>query len=62
MTETTRETAERVLLELRELNHGGPGDPELEHSRADELLCEMLTTLGYEQIVSAWHEVDKWYA
>jgi len=60
MSETTRDIAERVLQELRELKTGG--DTELGHSRADELLCEMLTTLGYEQIVAAWHEVDKWYA
>lgn len=57
---STRETAERILAELRELESGG--DPELEHSRADDLLCEMLAVLGYDEIVEAWHKVAKWYA
>ena len=38
------------------------GDPEAEHVRADELLCELLKQLGYEKTVTAFEKVFKWYA
>lgn len=37
-------------------------DTERAHSEADETLCDVLTSLGYEEIVEAWRKVDKWYA
>jgi len=37
-------------------------DVESDHSRADEVLCEFLLDLGYEDIVAAFKRVDKWYA
>lgn len=57
---STREIAERILTEMKELE--GPGDAEACHSMADALLCEMLVILGYDEIVEAWNKVDKWYA
>jgi hypothetical protein len=38
------------------------GDTEVAHSRADEILCELLRSLGYDRTVNAWDAVDKWYA
>lgn len=38
------------------------GDAEADHSRADDLLCELLAELGYQEVVEAWRKVDKWYA
>lgn len=38
------------------------GDTEYAHSRADELLCELLEDLGYGKIVELYSDVDKWYA
>jgi len=38
------------------------GDTELAHSSADDVLCELLQTLGYSDVVEAWGKVDKWYA
>lgn len=35
---------------------------EYAHSRADELLCELLEDLGYGKIVELYSDVDKWYA
>lgn len=37
-------------------------DIEEGHGRADDILCELLTTLGYADVVAAWQKVDKWYA
>ena len=37
-------------------------DPESAHIDADHLLCELLTKLGYENLVQKYDEVTKWYA
>jgi hypothetical protein len=44
--------AEMNLLE------GGEED----HIRADEILCEVLEKLGYNELVQAYAKVKKWYA
>lgn len=38
------------------------GDLEGCHQRADNVLCELLATLGYPDVVAAWEKVDKWYS
>jgi hypothetical protein len=39
------------------------GDPEEAHIKADEILCEFLSSLGHADVVEAWNEVSpKWYA
>ena len=40
----------------------GTNDPETAHYQADELLCELLTELGYAGVVSRYRSVEKWYA
>lgn len=52
-----REEAIRILQELR-----GNGDTEAAHGAADEVLCKLLSSLGYQDVVDAWEKVDKWYA
>ena len=37
-------------------------DTECAHADADDLLCELLTKLGYKDLVEKYHEVHKWYA
>lgn len=37
-------------------------DPEAGHARADDLMEEVLTKLGYAEMVSAYRAIDKWYA
>lgn len=50
------EFAEKIQYECQH------GDTEGAHGRADEILCELLTKLGYTKTVNAWESVDKWYA
>lgn len=38
--------------------YGGEED----HIRADEILCEVLEKLGYNELVQAFNKVKKWYA
>lgn len=37
-------------------------DHEVAHITADNILCEILNTLGYSDIVEAFNEIFKWYA
>jgi len=37
-------------------------DTEIAHHEADSVLCDLLTELGYAEVVAAYHNVDKWYA
>lgn len=45
-------------LKLQQLSD----DPEVAHSIADDILCELLKSLGYEDVVIEWEQIDKWYA
>jgi hypothetical protein len=59
MTEDQRqEFIDRLKICVR----GDHGDNEDNHIRADEVLCDILDLLGYEDLVSLWHKVGKWYA
>lgn len=51
---------EAVLAELQELEWSG--DEEQAHVRADEILCEVLARLGYEDVAAAFKGVPRWYA
>lgn len=37
-------------------------DCELAHEEADDLLCEILESLGYKEVVKAYDDIEKWYA
>lgn len=52
-----RETALARLKECAESL-----DAELAHGTADEVLCDLLRSLGYDDVVDVWETVDKWYA
>lgn len=38
------------------------GDIEVAHLDADDILCDVLTQLGYKELVDLYKKVDKWYA
>ena len=52
-----KETAIKRLKKLQD-----SGDTEAAHAGADETLCELLSELGYSDVVAEYHKVDKWYA
>ena len=52
-------TREEALRELREDCQNL--DPEAAHARADRVLIDLLTCLGYDDVVAGWDKVHKWY-
>lgn len=53
-------TEQEAIQEIENKCHSG--DKEMDHSRADEVLCDFLKSLGFFDLVEAWEKVDKWYA
>ena len=53
-------TREETIKRLREA--AADFDTEAAHGIADDILCELLTSLGYGDVVEAWNKVEKWYA
>jgi len=49
--------AQAELLKLAECGC----DPEADHGRADDILCELLTIMGAEDVVKAFSAVNKYY-
>lgn len=37
-------------------------DTEAEHSNADDILCELLKSLGYRKLIKLYKDIYKWYA
>lgn len=37
-------------------------DIEIAHSDADDVLCDLLTELGYGDIVNEYKKIERWYA
>ena len=52
-----RENFLRKMVELQSDNDG-----ELAHIVADRLLCDLLTDLGYGDLVKEYDKIGKWYA
>jgi len=38
------------------------GDTETGHGDADDLLCDLLRELGYNELVDKYNDVAKWYS
>lgn len=53
-------TREEAIEKLKVLQNSG--DTVAAHSDADDVLCDLLTALGYGDVVVEWGKVDKWYA
>lgn len=51
--------ANRMLVIRQEL---GSRDEEWCHSKMDNLLCELLIELGYEEGIKIYQAQEKWYA
>jgi len=49
------ETAERLARWIG-------ADEEIGHGKADEIVIELLRSLGYVKTVEAYNKIDKWYS
>lgn len=58
----TKEEKNYYLNEMRTLVKMSKHDPEEAHYRADNILCEILDDLGYDEIVDIFNNIEKWYA
>jgi hypothetical protein len=57
METTDRQAALDRLIALQSSE-----DPEAAHSEADDVLCGLLKSLGYADVVAEWEKVERWYA
>lgn len=53
-------TREDAIFALKALQTSS--DIEAEHGSADEVLCALLISLGYQDVIDEWEKVEKWYA
>ena len=54
--DTPKEFAEKMY------QLAGSGDEEADHVKADELMCQLLTSLGYGEGIKIFRDMDKWYS
>ncbi len=54
------EMIQDIISKLKALqsNH----DIEAAHSQADKILCDLLNSLGYDDVVKEFENLEKWYA
>jgi len=57
-------TIEQLAVAMQEIADRDEHDAEIDHSDADDLLCDAVMLLGPEgkRMVELWAELDKWYA
>ncbi len=58
----TREDALRQFAIKQLIDCKNNGDTEGAHIDADEILCGLLSSLGYSDVVAEWNKIKKWYA
>ena len=52
-------TKEEAIAKLKEASKL---DTERAHYNADKILCELLNSLGYQDVVEVYNNIYKWYA
>lgn len=53
---------EEAIKKLKELQNTDEWDVEQAHIEADNILCELLKTLGYSDVVEEWAKREKFFA
>ena len=53
-------TREEAIMKLRQCQSNF--DTEIAHVDADGVLTDLLTELGYQDVVDEFEKVEKWYA
>lgn len=51
-------TKEEAIVKLKEASKLNTEDA---HYTADEILCELLNSLGYQDVTEAYDYIHKWY-
>lgn len=64
MSQRVRERPRMTPQEFRKkmLECDASGDTEAAHGEADELMCDLLESMGYGDGVEVYREMNKWYA
>ena len=62
MNETKIMTPDEFANKLKAIEEEYGGDWEVAHVRADDLICELLRSLGYSDGADVFDEMGKWYA
>lgn len=55
-------TREDALQALQKIAATAEDDIESAHSKADDVLCNLLVSLGYTDIVAEYDSIPKWFA
>ena len=55
-------TKEQAIEALKAIKVDYSDDIEIAHKEADVVLCQLLFTLGYGDVVDEYHRIYKWYA
>ena len=53
-------TSKQAIIKLRKKCF--TGDTESDHCEADNILCELLRSLGCGDVVDLYKQVDKWFS
>lgn len=53
---------DEFLAELKAIKHRQEGDPETCHIEMDEILCQTLSALGYDEGIKYFRTTPKWYS
>jgi hypothetical protein len=61
MTSKEKKIGEEMLAKLKHLTETETYT-EYWHEQADKILCELLTKLGFTEIVELFEKEDKWYS
>jgi hypothetical protein len=57
-----KDTAIKELKALPQEDWTNGDDFEAGHAKADDILCQLLESLGYQDVVEAFKKVGRWYA
>jgi len=55
-------TPEEFKIKMQEIRDDAAGDIESDHGEADNLMCEVLSSLGYDEGVQIYRRLEKWYS
>jgi hypothetical protein len=53
-------TREEAIQRLKDEQENG--DTEIAHINADDVLCDLLESLGYGDVVGEYEKINKWHA